>query len=186
MKKILAFDSGAKRMGWASIWKSDPGLFQIVKPIYHMSGILSLEREGQKFQDYRVELVEELSVSIPALIELTQPDEIVNEIIPAVGGGNFVAATQSYLANTAITVVQTIAAIQGINFWQIGATTVQSQIAIGRKRGQKVSKVMVRNGVIKLLPELAPRKKQWVKTFDECDAIAIGLTAIGFNNKEIS
>lgn len=183
-KSVLSFDSGAARMGWASVGLA-AGLYQMQVPYYHMSGVLPLEREGKKFQEYRKDLIAELCESIPVLFDFVNPDEIVNETIPAVGGGNFVAAAQSYLANTAITVVQTLATQAGIPWRQIGATTVQAQIAIGRRKGSKTTKVMVRNGVIAYLPELEPRKSNWVKIFDEPDAIAVGLAALGLDRRKV-
>lgn len=162
-------------MGWAHVGRDGS------TPIYYLSGILELPGNGEKPQVYRVELVKEVTASFDALLELTQPDYVVNEIIPSVGGGNFAAAGQSYLANTAVTVCQAVATLRGVPFVQIAANSVQAKIAVGRK-GRKISKVQVRNGVIQLLPELADRKKDWVKVFDEVDAIAIGLVELGFKN----
>jgi hypothetical protein len=48
--------------------------------------------------------------------------------------------------------------------------------------------VQVRNGVIKLLPELEPRKFEWTdskKTMDEPDAIAVGLTQLGYTTLRV-
>jgi hypothetical protein len=39
---------------------------------------------------------------------------------------------------------------------------------------------MVRNGVLKLVPELESRRKEFVKVFDETDAIALGLCHLGY------
>lgn len=171
MKACLSFDSGAERMGWASL-REHQG-----RPYYHASGILALPHDTGKFQAYRLELINELIVSVPALIDLCEPDEIVTETVPAVGS---FGGTQMYLANVACTVVQTIALQRNLPVYQIAARTVQSNIAIGRRPGKKVSKVMVRNGVIELLPELVQYKKKWVKVFDEPDAIAGGLAHLGF------
>lgn len=172
--RVLFFDGGAKRLGWASVERTEAGL-----PAYHISGILDLDKpEGEAFQAYRLRLTEELTNSIPALVELTQPDEIVTETLPPVGFNNSV---QSYLVNVALTVVHVVALQRGLPLSQIGATTIQSRIAIGRK-GRKTTKAQVRNGVIQLLPELSDRKSQWVKVFDEPDAIAGALTHLGFRN----
>lgn len=178
--RVLAFDAGAERLGWASLSREEN------RACYHISGILALHRGSAKFQEYRMELTRELINSIPALIKLTDPDEVVTETVPAVGGGNFVAATQSYLANTAITVVHTVAISMGIDVYQIGATTVQSRIAIRPPRAskRKATKVQVRNGVFQLLPELEDRKSEWTKVFDEPDAIAVGLVHMGFKNNK--
>lgn len=171
--RVLAFDGGAKRLGWASVGSENN------RPYYHISGVLPLERgDTELFQSYRLRLTRELIESIPILIDLTEPDEIVTETLPAVGFNN---STQSYLVNVALTVIHVVALQRGLPVHQIGATTVQSRIAIGRK-GRKTSKVMVRNGVIAQLPELEDRKKQWTKVFDEPDAIGIALVYLGFKN----
>jgi Holliday junction resolvasome RuvABC endonuclease subunit len=167
--KVLSFDSGAERMGWAAVGKENG------KPYYHISGVLELKRgPTEPFQHYRMRLTQEVAASTVVLIDLLQPDEIASEIIPAVGFNN---STQSYLANVAITTVHVIAITRGLPIYQIGANTVKKEIAVGGK-----TKVRVRNGVIQLLPELAERKSSWVKIFDEPDAIAIGLTHLGFKN----
>lgn len=167
--KVLSFDSGAKRLGWASVGAHNIG------PYYHLSGILALDRgDTEPFQTYRMRLTYELNASIPILFDLCEPDEVATETIPAVGFNN---AVQSYVANVAATVIHTLAIQRGLPVYQIGATTVKKRIAIGGK-----TKVRVRNGVFELLPELAHRKSDWVKVFDEPDAIAIGLTHLGFRN----
>lgn len=101
----------------------------------------------------------------------------MSEIVPVVGGGNFVAATQSQLAATAVTTFQGIAVDRGYEIKQIGATTIKKKI--GGK--QKATKVGVRNGVIELLPILVDHKKQWTKIFEEPDALAVGLTDLGYS-----
>lgn len=171
--RVLAFDSGAERMGWGSVGKHESG-----RPYYHISDILRLPRGNKAFQKYRMDLEEELCNSIPALIDLTEPDEIVTETVPAVGFNN---STQAYLANVAITTVHAVAIIRGLPVYQIGANTVKKDIAIGGK-----TKPRVRNGVIQLLPELEHRKSSWVKEFDEPDAIAIGLAHLGFSNSTVT
>lgn len=114
----------------------------------------------------------------PTLFELTQPDTVVSEIVPAVGFNN---ASQSYLANVAISTVHACAFAAGIDCVQVSARTVQKNIAI-RGNSKRVTKAQVRNGVLKLLPELEHRKSDWTKIFEEPDALAIGLDYLGFTN----
>lgn len=167
--RTLALDPGAKRMGWAVL---DAG---VSGPRYYGSGIIGLDRgTNEKYQDYRVRLIKHVVLEGNALLLLMKPYEMVSEILPVSGFNNM---AQPLLAATAITVMQTLCWDQGIQLHQIGATTVKARIA-GNHKGSKVS---VRNGVLQLLPELAPKKKQWVKEFDEPDAIAIGLTHLGFD-----
>lgn len=180
MIKALSFDSGAERMGWASVWKGYREALGTEYPIYHDSGILALAQGDLKFQDYRLMLIDELNESVPFLLEYVKPDVVTTETVPAVGS---FGGTQMYLANVACTTVQVIARQHGLPVKQIGATTVHKHMVPDKAKGRKVSKVMVRNGVLKLLPELEPRKKEWVKVFDEVDAIANGLTYHGFEAK---
>jgi Holliday junction resolvasome RuvABC endonuclease subunit len=80
--------------------------------------------------------------------------------------------------------VHTVAYDKGYRVEQIGATTVQAKIAI-RGKGKKITKPQVRNGVINLLPTLKDKAAEWIKEFDEPDAIAIALAHLGFKNKSI-
>lgn len=169
----MAFDPGAKRCGWAVLEES------VRKPTYMYinSGIIGLERENKEpYQDYRLRLVNYWVVESSDLFTEYEPDHIVTEIIPAVGGGNFVVATQSQLALCVVTTIQTMAVIHGIGYSQIAAGTVKRNIG-----GVKdATKVRVRNQILEVFPGLEPRKKEWTKVFDETDAIAIGLCELGY------
>ena len=87
-----------------------------------------------------------------------------------------------YLVNVAMSNVRALAIERGIPVHQIGATTVHKRLVGKRPKGKKITKVQVRNGVIKLLPELEHRKRDWVKHFDEPDAIAVALAFLGYKN----
>lgn len=170
--RVLAFDTGATNLGWASVGEEDG------HPYYHMSGIVKSPRKEMPFQEYREALTAELTYIIPDILALTSPDEVVTETIPA-----SLQTAQSYLANTVATIIHVTAFTLGYPVNQISARTVHSCIAIGNV-AKKTSKVMVRNGVLELLPELQHRKKEWTKApWDEVDAIAIGLCKLGFTNK---
>jgi Holliday junction resolvasome RuvABC endonuclease subunit len=172
--RVLSFDPGAKRLGWASLGRDNGRLY------YHMSGVIYMPPAG-KSQEYRQEIIQTLAHYTPTLLDLTEPDEVAVEIVPSVGGGNFAAAVQTYLVHAAITTVETICYTAGLPITYYGANTVQSRIAI-KGKGKKVTKVHVRNGVIRLFPELEERKRDWVKIFEEPDAIAIGATHLGAKN----
>lgn len=165
--RVLAVDPGAERCGWA-VLDDGPKLVQ--------SGILRTPREDMEYQDYRLYLEIRSLGYFDNLLYAYQPDLVVNEIIPAVGGGNFVVATQSYLANCVVTCLHACAYREGMKVEQISARTVQSKIAV-RGKSKKITKVQVRNGVIAHLPELKSRVSDLVA--DESDAIAIGLVALG-------
>lgn len=180
-ERILAFDSGAKRMGWAALERETSKPVKDKPPIHLGVGHWGVDREvnGKKlpYQEYRLKLEDYWIAKTPELL-VYRPDAVVCEIVPVVGGGNFVAATQSQLAATAITVVQVIAKQYGIPVYQIGATTVKARIG----GGKKATKVKVRDGVIKIMPTLADFKKEWTKVFDVSDAVAIGLAYWGYKN----
>lgn len=124
---------------------------------------------------YRMALEEVSMLYFSLLFEKYQPTLAVNETIPAVGGGNFAVATQSYLANCVVTCFHVCATLYDVECKQLSARTVQSAIAI-RGNSKGITKVQVRNGVIARIPELKPRIKLLVA--DETDAIAIGLCAL--------
>lgn len=177
--KVMAFDPGAERMGWAVISETPKNK----PPKWSGSGYFGLKRERNEgkpepYHEYRLRLLAFWIHKAPELFERYQPNIVVSEIVPVVGGGNFVAATQSQLAGDAITVVQVAALQASLDITQIGANTVKARIG-GSK---KATKVGVRNGVLKLMPQLENRKSQWVKMFDESDAIAIALTHLGYKN----
>lgn len=165
--RVLSFDPGAERCGWACLDHLT----------YLGSGILTCHRSSQQtFQEYRLRLTNLTRISVLALINQYDPDKIVNEVVPAVGGGNFINP-QSYLANVVTTTIHTAAIELNVPVEQISARSVQSRIAI-RGKGKKITKIQVRNGVISLLPEFRSYLMK-VKP-DETDAIAIGLVSQGY------
>lgn len=183
MERLLAFDPGAERMGWCALEReSDTERLKNKPPLKLGLGHFGIAREvnGSKtdFQPYRLSLLDFWIKQTPILIERYEPDEIVSEIVPPVGGGNFVVATQSHLALCAITCVQAVAKQHGVPIHQIGATTVKTHIG-GSKKSTKVA---VRNGVFKVMPDLEEFKKEWVSMFDVSDAVAIGLAWWGYRN----
>ena len=105
------------------------------------------------------------------LLDEYEPGIVVTETVPSRGAG---IPEQLYLANVMVTTVHTIALTEGVNCVQVSARTVQAHIA-KRKEGVKITKVQVRNGVLERCPELKPRFKEFVKHFEEPDAIAVGL-----------
>lgn len=168
---ILALDPGAERMGYAFL---DEG------PTYIESGIYRCPRQkDEKYQTYKIRLEEFWSVEALPLLTRHPITTIVNEIVPAVGGGNFVVATQSELTKTAITAVHVIAFMNGVGVRQVAANKVKLSVT----GNSAATKVGVRNGVIEALPELANKKSSWLKEFDEPDAIAIGLTWLGYRKQ---
>jgi Holliday junction resolvasome RuvABC endonuclease subunit len=176
MSRIIAIDPGAERLGWAVI-DTENDEHRVVG-----SGIWGLARKPtEDFQPYKLRLIEYWVVKTPKLLREFPTTRLVNELMPAVGGGNFIAATQSELAKTALTVIQAFAIKQLVTVCQIGATSIKASIG-GSK---KASKAKVRNGVIEALddPELAAELKRETTgekpVWDRSDAIATGLAHLG-------
>lgn len=138
-----------------------------------------MHRGDADFQGYRLILEKYTWQRFDSLMTEYSPDVAINEIIPAVGGGNFTVATQSYLVNCVVTTFHNVAHFYRLPIKQISARTVHKQMVGPTKQGQKVTKVQVRNAVLNRLPELRDngRGTEWVKSkvFDESDAVAIGL-----------
>lgn len=176
--RVLGIDGGAERLGWGIVEKTPS------RPVYIDSGLAKFPRANTVFQSYRVNLLEAYvraltgpgSIFDPSYLKI---DAVVNETVPAVGS---YGGTQMYLVNVAVTAVQTLAIERDIPVYQISATSVHKSIVGKRPKGKKVTKPQVRNGVINLLPELAHRKSDWVKHFDEPDALAVGLAFLGYTN----
>lgn len=171
--KVLGLDPGAKRCGWAVIEGDGQ-----TAPIYHGSGVVYCIRgDHEDFQPYRLRLEEHWWYVAPRLLREYDPVELVNETLPPVGYNN---STQAYLANVQLTVAHAAALERDVPITQIAASTVKAAIA---KKGK--TKVSVRNGVCDILPELAPRKFQWTKIFEEPDAIAVALARLGYKLREV-
>lgn len=167
--RILSIDPGATRAGWAIL---ETG------PVYVDSGVIPYPRNGLPFQEYRLNLAKYWVGIAQDLIGGWSPDVLVSETVPSRGMN---IPEQGYLANVQITTVHAIAYMSGIKVVQVSANSVKSKIAV-RGRGKKITKPQVRNGVISLLPELKPRISDWVKIFEEPDALAVGLYFLGHTN----
>lgn len=168
--RVLSFDSGAKRAGWAVL---DPG------PEYISSGVEEcIRRPKQTYQGYRMELTEHWVEFTAHLLDEYKPTHVVTEIVPPYGMNDF---SQGYLANVMATTVHAITFGYGKEPFQVSAKRVQEQIAI-RGKSTKITKPQVRNGVVSLIPELKSRAGGWTKIWEEPDAIAIGLHFLGYTS----
>lgn len=177
--RVLAFDPGALRCGWAIVSEGQ-GKYE-----YHDSGIYGLDRldsPKEPYQQYRLRLIKYWAHTSSWLYADNWVDGVVSEIIPAVGGGNFGADTQGKLAATVQTVIETMAHWAHLSIWQLAAVTVKKQVTgVGR-----ATKPKVRDGVLTMLPELESRRKEWTgkdAVWDEVDALAVGLAYLKRNKK---
>lgn len=163
-------------MGWTAL-EGDGA----TAPVYIDSGIARFPRNNKPYQPYKLDLIRHWTYLAPAQFIQYRPDAIACETMPAVGFGN---AVQAELAKAAITTVIAMAMERDIPVYQLAAVTVKKQIG----GNQRATKVQVRNGVIKLIPELEPRKFEWTeskKTMDEPDALAVGLTQLGYTTLRV-
>lgn len=177
--RVLAFDPGADRMGYALL---EIGPKEIVSGSERIdsSGILGVAKnEGETYQDHRLRIVEYWAHTANTFIKTFKPDIIVNEIVPPTGG-NVANLIHRQKAMSAITAVQVVAFQSNIEIKQIAASTVKK--AIGGSGS--ATKVAVRNGVIQLLPSTERFKNEWKTIFDHSDAFAIALTALGYKSEK--
>jgi Holliday junction resolvasome RuvABC endonuclease subunit len=180
--RVLAFDPGAERMGYACVEKP---LLQEA-PICHGYAHFGLEQEtnGNKlsFQDYRLALIDYWLGTAEFLLHTYEPEVVVNEIVPPMGG-SAANQIQRQLATTALTTVQAVCRAYDIPVTQIAASTVKSKI--GGKG--KATKVAVRNGVLKIAPQLSKAdfvsSRSGKETADTPDALAIAFTYLGYDNR---
>jgi Holliday junction resolvasome RuvABC endonuclease subunit len=167
--KVLALDPGAKRLGWAVLYDGNDG-----SPRYHSSGIWTSERkDSETYQGYRLRAMSEAGIWIDTMTTQYLPDEVVMETIPVRG---FNDMGQAYLALSVISAMSGVCATKRVQMSQIGATTVKARIG----GSNKASKVRVRNTVWQVFPALQSKAPEWKKVYDESDAIAIGLTRLGY------
>lgn len=164
--KVLAFDPGASRMGFAVLESG---------PKYVDSGIVSVTKtDDETYQAYRLRLIHFWANKTSNMLRSIKPDSVVCEIVPVKG---FSDPSQAYLAGAAIGAVQAICALRKVPSTVVSAASVKVAVA-----EHKASKVQIRNAVIEAFPELEPRRKDWTKVFDESDAIAIGLCYLKAND----
>lgn len=172
--RVLAFDPGAERCGWAVI---GGGRGQEAR--YVTSGIIGAARgDAEKYQPYRLRLIDRLVEDVRDLLDKYAVGWVVNETVPPSTSTAFASnGVQAQLAATAVTVLQTMACYHRTPVEQVSANTVKARIG-GKKTATKVG---VRNGVYTFFPDLKEsRGKEWVKVHDESDACAIGLTWLGY------
>lgn len=166
--RVMGLDPGAKRLGWAVVEGDGSST-----PVAIGSGVIGLELEqGEKWQAYKLRLIQYIIREARRLLNTFNPDEVVNETLPSVGFNNL---TQVQLALAAITSFQVMAYEMGYPVSQVAAVTMKTRIA-GNKRATKVK---LRNAIFKLVPKLA--EKKWVA--DETDAYAAALTRLGYDTR---
>ena len=174
----MALDIGAKRLGFAVVSSDSPESYQV-----NASGVLGLERgEDEKYQQYRRRLIEHWVELTPSLLAEYSPDEVVMETLPAMGSGNFIEAGQSELCKAVGITIIVMSRLRGYTVREIAATSWQTKLCGPKpKTKKKRSKVDIRNGVTRVLPDFLEGRKWLEDVFaDEVDAVGIGLVALGY------
>src|SRR5690242_7838986 len=95
--RVLAYDSGAERMGW-SVLEGDGA----TAPVYIDSGIEKYRKGKMDHQPYKLKLIEHYTYVAPGHFELFRPDAVVMETLPAVGFNNGVQADLAKAAATTV------------------------------------------------------------------------------------
>lgn len=181
--RALGIDPGAVRLGYAVVDRNGDS-YSLIK-----SGIVSVpRRDDELFQAYRLRVIRHWvdteyrmawsdDDSFCGFLDWPELDLIVSEILPGVGGGNFVGSVE--VAKAAMTALQAVHWIQRqeVEWQQVGASTVKKNV-VGTAK--KATKVQVRNAVQEVFPELKERKWEVDLYADETDAIAVALTGLGY------
>lgn len=165
--RILSIDPGAKRFGWAVVdFDIDENVSY--QPSYVSSGVMGVDRgDDETYVLFKNRLVSFFVKEFTTLLEEYEPDLVVFEWLPLVNvGGNL---GQRVLAFAAATTAQVLLVQKNIEYKEIAATSIKATIC-GTKRA---SKTQIRNAVLKIFPQLEPRKKEIVA--DETDAIAVAI-----------
>lgn len=169
--RLLNFDPGGEKLGWAVI---DQG------PAYVQSGVFKWPRSGQPYQEYRVKLTKACRSVVHRLIDFYEPDRIVVEIVPAIGSVGFMQSGQGYIANVVATTIHNVAFERGVEFVQVSARSWESRIALRQTKKEKVTKPKIRNGVLTHFPHLKTLMSPAdLKEWDRWDAMGIGLFSLG-------
>lgn len=162
---FFAIDPGATRCGYALLDGDE----------LVASGVLFTPRQyNQTFQGYRLTLENDIFFGFQDIIDTYKPSLMINEILPPKSSSSFGGSTQSYLVNCVVTVFHICAIINDIQLVQVSSRSVQKSLGIKNSSG-RITKVGVKKGVIKIMPELLSRYKTILP--DEIDAIAIALYA---------
>lgn len=164
----IGIDPGAERCGVACVGREGDDYE------YVWSDVLGVQRgDHEDYGDYRRRLIEYWLRPKIFLSKTVSESIVVNERLPAIHSrGQF--STQPLLAQVALTCIHFYLTERGISWKEIGANTVKKNVT-GKSTATKVS---VRNGVIKVFPELEQYKKDWPA--DRWDAIAIALAGVKY------
>ena len=153
-------------MGW-SVIQAGP-----TEPKYIASGVLEIPRNDKEpYQKYRARVIERSAHWYYQIAYKHEFYLLAYETIPVKG---FRDMSQALLAGAGITAIHACAVVETVPVTQVAAPSVKARIA-GSNRATKVG---VRKGVQRFLPELDV--PGWPQYPDESDAVAIGLTALGY------
>lgn len=169
LRKIIGIDSGAKRCGFACL--TNEWDYSLV-----WADAIGQEAEfTEKYGEHRRRLVGDWTNFLASLFDEWTPSMVVCETVPITGAAN--ASGQRLKALMVVVVAQVLCVQRGIVFTEVAANTVKLRVT----GNGAATKPKVREAVIKIFPELEPRRKEMVATADISDAIAVALTGAGYD-----
>lgn len=170
--RVIGMDPGAEKCGWAILDVYGSGAN--VRYEYVYSYVHMLPKGSDKWTEYRRRLTTVWTDEFTGMLQFV-PNVVCNELLPVTAGSP--SAAQRILGMTVVVVTHTICHQQGIECVEYAANTIKKRVT-----GKGTStKVKVRDAVLEIFPELLPRKKEFIKTPDETDAIATALVGAGYD-----
>ncbi len=144
--QILGLDGGMTRLGIGVVKVEDDQ----VRLVTH--GLIYHPRDPeQKFNQHLNSGIAQIVTDFPRLLDLTKPDLIISEYIPAGKLGS-----NDSLIIAAVTTCKVIAFQFGIDWVDIAASTVKKELT----GDGRASKILIRNTVFDLYPLVEARHKQ--------------------------
>lgn len=180
--RVLSFDPGSVRMGWAVQDGAPPA-----RPTHVASGVFYYPRgDRELYQPYRLKMLRDwFENNAPMLLEEYQPDKVVNEVVPSRGAGE-AGTTLLILAQSNVDAVHCACMVWGTPFEQVSASTMQKAVYGEHKKGEKITKAKLRNAVLQWYPELREEYwKAWLKQFEQPDAIGVGIAGMGYKRAHL-
>lgn len=180
--RVLSFDPGSVRMGWA-VQDGVPPL----QPKHVASGVFYYPRgDREPYQPYRLKMLEDwFTNNTPMLLDEYAPHKVATEIVPSRGAGE-AGMTKLMLAQSNVDAVDCACMVWDVPFEQIAHSTWVKAVYGEHKKDEKVTKQKARNAVLEWYPELRTLYwKAWLKEFEQPDAIGVGLAGMGYKRNHL-
>lgn len=174
---VVGLDGGMVRLGLGAV-TYDKGSIDLLT-----YGLIGNPRGEEKFNDFLTIGITQIVNDFPKFLDLTRPDVIVSETIPA---GKLGSSDSQVIA--AVTTCHVIAIQWGIPWINVGANTVKKNLT----EDYRASKTLVRNTILDMFPTVAVRhaevklqqkeageKKRPGLPQDVFDALAVAVVGAG-------